>query len=91
MVSGICAYARLLIVWLVQQNVSIPVVLSLSVGVFSFVCCCLPLLFHVTLGTPAGLKQQSAEAWRHFEPNIQTHETTTQSHAICPFLPNKVR
>lgn len=80
------AYASLLIFWFVW----VFQVLSLSVGVFVFVCCCLPLVFDVTLGRPAGLKQQPAEAWRHFEPNIETWSGTRQSHAICPSLPNKV-
>lgn len=66
-------------------------VLNLSVGVFAFVCCRLPLRFYVTFGRPAGLKQQPAEASRHFEPNIETCRATRQSHPICPLLPNKVR
>lgn len=35
---------------------------SLSVGVFAFVCSCLPLLFDITSGRSAGLKQPPAEA-----------------------------
>lgn len=35
---------------------------SLLMFWFAFVCSCLPLLFSVTLGRPAGLEQQPAEA-----------------------------
>lgn len=89
-VFGICAYASLLIFWFVLYCESV----SSSQSVCGCVCFCLllsALVFDVTLGRPAGLKQQPAEAWRHFEPNIETCKATRQSHTICPSLPNKVR
>lgn len=62
---------------------------NLSIGVFAFVCCCLPFLFGITLGGAAGIKQEPAESFRLYEPNTATCRAIKQSPAICPELPNK--